>query len=57
MKQVVLDFETFYTKEYSLRNMTPIEYVLDPRFELIGCAVIEDGGDPFWVNGDSFQST
>jgi hypothetical protein len=56
MKQVVLDFETFYTKEYSLRNMTPVEYVLDPRFELIGCAVIEDGGDPFWVNGDSFQS-
>lgn len=56
MKQVVLDFETFYTKEYSLRNMTPIEYVLDPRFELIGCAVIEDGSDPFWVNGDSFQA-
>jgi hypothetical protein len=56
MKQVILDFETFYTKEYSLRNMTPIEYVLDPRFELIGCAVIEDGGDPFWVDGDKFQA-
>lgn len=54
MKQVVLDFETFYSKEYSLRHMTPIEYVLDPRFELIGCAVIEDEDEPFWVEGDKF---
>jgi DNA polymerase I-like protein with 3'-5' exonuclease and polymerase domains len=54
MRQVVLDFETFYSKDYSLKNMTPIEYVLDPRFEMIGCAVIEDEGEPFWVDGDKF---
>lgn len=39
MKTIVLDFETFYSTEYSLRKMTPVEYILDPRFEVIGCAV------------------
>jgi hypothetical protein len=56
MRQVVLDFETFYSREYSLKNMTPIEYVLDPRFELIGCAVIEGEDEPFWVDGAEFPS-
>lgn len=42
MKTVGLDFETFYSIEYSLRKMTPVEYVLDPRFEVIGCAVSDD---------------
>lgn len=32
------DFETYYDREYSLRNMTPVEYICDPRFEAIGCS-------------------
>ncbi len=52
MKTVFLDYETFYSQEYSLRKMTPVEYVLDPRFETIGCAVKEGvRGDPYWVDG------
>jgi hypothetical protein len=43
LKTIGLDFETYYDKEYSLRKMTPIEYVLDPRFEAIGCAVYNNG--------------
>jgi len=43
MRTVVLDFETYYDKEYSLRKMTPVEYILDPRFETIMCAVKEIG--------------
>ncbi len=41
MRTVILDYETYYDKEYSLRKMTPVEYVLDPRFETILCAVKE----------------
>jgi hypothetical protein len=45
MKQITLDFETYYDQDYSLRKMTPVEYILDPRFECIGCAV-KEGDDP-----------
>lgn len=41
MRTVVLDFETYYDKEYSLKKMTPVEYVLDERYETILCAVKE----------------
>jgi DNA polymerase I-like protein with 3'-5' exonuclease and polymerase domains len=54
MKYVFLDFETYYSKEYSLKKMTPLEYVLDPRFELIGCTVAEGVEDSFWVDGPDF---
>ncbi|MGZ5261373.1 MAG: DNA polymerase [Burkholderiales bacterium] len=43
MRTVFLDFETYYDKEYSLRKMTPVEYVLDPRFEMILVTVRENG--------------
>ena len=43
MRTIVLDFETFYSEDYSLRKMTPVEYILDPRFEVIGCAVKDEG--------------
>jgi DNA polymerase len=38
------DLESFYDQEYSLRKMTPAEYILDPRWEthMMGVA-FEDG--------------
>src|ERR1044072_6922023 len=51
MKPLFLDFETYYDDEYTLKKLTPVEYILDPRFEAIGCAVREgvDGKD-YWVD-------
>lgn len=56
MKVIFLDKETFYDSKqgYTLRKMTPVEYVLDPRFEAIGMAVREGwpGNTPtYWVDG------
>jgi DNA polymerase len=55
VKSIVLDFETYYDQEYSLRKMTPVEYILDPRFECIGCAV-EDGDKAFWLTPDELRT-
>ena len=36
-----LDFETYYDDEYGLRKLNSAEYILDPRYETIICAVKE----------------
>jgi len=38
-KALVLDFETYWDKDYTLSKMSTIEYVTDERFELTGLAV------------------
>jgi DNA polymerase len=55
MKFLTLDFETFYDKEYSLRKMTPAEYILDARYETICCAVQIDDGPVEFVDGPDFR--
>lgn len=54
MQTVSLDFETFYSDEYSLRRMTIVEYVLDPRFQMIGCSVRIDNGPYEFLEHDQF---
>lgn len=39
---LVLDFETYYDKDYSLKNLSTVEYVKDKRFEITGLGA----GDP-----------
>lgn len=48
---ITLDFESFYAQDYSLNFMPMQEYILDPRFEVIGVAVSIDGAYPRWVPG------
>jgi DNA polymerase family A len=36
-----VDYETFYSKDYSLRHMSPPEYILDPRFQVHLLAVYD----------------
>lgn len=46
-----LDFETYYDDSYSLRKMSIPEYILDPRYETIMCAVQVDDGPHEIVDG------
>jgi DNA polymerase I-like protein with 3'-5' exonuclease and polymerase domains len=52
MPTIVFDHESYYDSEYSLRKMTPIEYILDPRWEHIGCAVKYNGGPTRFLDTD-----
>ena len=56
MLKIVLDVESFYSKEYSLRKMTPIEYILGEQWETIGWGVkvIREGvaKPTAWLEGD-----
>ena len=41
---VVLDFETFFSQEYSLTKTSTIEYICDPRFEFTGIGIADSPG-------------
>lgn len=55
MDVLTLDFETYYNTEYSLKRMTPVEYILDPQYQCTGLAVKLNDNKPFWVEGDEVQ--
>ena len=48
---LAIDFETFYDKGYSLSKMTTQEYILDPRFQVIGVSIAVDNAEPEWYTG------
>lgn len=50
MQRLVYDWETYWDRQYSLRNMSPAEYILDPRFEVLGCGFKFDDKPAFWVD-------
>jgi len=49
---ITIDFETFYSKEFSLTKLTTEEYIRDPRFEVIGVAVKVNDGMAEWFSGN-----
>ena len=51
MGVIVIDFETYYDKAYSLSKMTTEEYIRDEQFEVIGVAVKEDDNETTWCTG------
>jgi DNA polymerase len=51
MNIITIDFETYYSREFSLTKMTTEEYVRDDRFEVIGAAVQVGDGQPVWFSG------
>lgn len=55
MDILTLDFETYYDKDYSLRKMTPVEYILDDRFECTLLTVKRGDQPTLIVEGDEVQ--
>ena len=52
MRVVYIDFESFYDSDYTLKNMTPYEYILDYRWETIGCGFALNDGPVEFYPGD-----
>jgi len=48
---ITVDFETYYSREYSLSKMTTEEYVRSDGFEVIGVGVKVDEGETTWFSG------
>ena len=51
MNIITLDFETYYSREFSLTKVTTEEYVRSDLFETIGVAVKENDNDAVWFSG------
>lgn len=51
MSIVTIDFETYYSKEFSLTKLTTEEYVRSDQFEVIGVSAQVDDGEPEWFTG------
>ena len=52
MNILTIDFETYYSREFSLTKVTTEEYIRSPQFETIGVAVQINDGEPEWFSGD-----
>lgn len=49
---LTIDFETYYSKEYSLRKYTTEAYIRDPQFEVIGVSVKKENGQTAFYDAD-----
>ena len=49
---ITIDFETFYSKDFSLTKATTEEYVRSPEFQVIGLAVKVNDEPTEWFSGD-----
>ena len=51
MSFVTLDFETYYSQQFSLTKLTTEEYIRSPSFEVIGVAMKIDDDPTMWFSG------
>lgn len=56
MDFITLDFETTYTKEYSLSKLTTEEYLNDPRFQVIGVGIKFNQHNSHWFPGEQVEA-
>lgn len=55
MNPIFLDFETFYSQEYSLSKMTAREYICSPEFKVHGFGIAVKKSPPVWVTAKDCQ--
>ncbi len=55
MQIVTVDFETYYAKGFSLKNLTTEEYIRGAQFQVIGAGVKIDDGETTWHTGDDLK--
>lgn len=46
---IVLDFETFFSSEFTLKKMSTIEHITDDQFEVLGLSVTEEDKAPYFI--------
>jgi DNA polymerase I-like protein with 3'-5' exonuclease and polymerase domains len=56
MQIITADFETFYSRDYSLSKVTTEEYIRDPQFEAIGVSVKVNDEPAEWFSGTKAQT-
>lgn len=57
MQMLTIDFETFYSKTYSLSKMTTEAYINDPQFEVVGVAVKINNEPTQWFTGNMMETS
>jgi DNA polymerase len=56
MSILTIDFETYYSRDFSLTKITTEEYIRSPHFEVIGVAVKVGDEDTEWFSGTYEQT-
>ena len=56
MQMLTIDFETTYSKTYSLSKMTTEAYINDPQFEVVGVAVKINNEPTQWFTGNMMET-
>jgi DNA polymerase I-like protein with 3'-5' exonuclease and polymerase domains len=56
VKNITIDFETYYDREYSLSKMSTEDYITDPRFDVILVGAKVDDSAVEWVSGSKKQT-
>ena len=55
LQPIILDFECYYSRDYTLTKLNVIEYVLHADFEVIGFSYSMDGVHFKWYSGSFLQ--
>lgn len=56
MDIITLDFETYYSADYSLSKMQTDAYVHDERFEVVGVSLMRNDEPAVWFSGDDLET-